>query len=254
MSNLQSSECHCRWSYEAQSVLVCWFLHWEANLDRWVEVTMMLKKHTFRFHFPFALQYTPFFFNLLLPLGELECQCYIQIQIINWITIMILSFQTDRPGQTVQTLIRLLLEEHSDLIRVYTVCNALCIFWMHYSKVKPPCSTFRVITANFRVSEFLGFLWYTSQSQSWSITFFVLDVVGILKSDSKPFDRNTHYFTLDTIFTTQNGDHSKDSAEAVWREHSHTLFSLVKELFLAVVRLQQSHTLVFFKFSQRELF
>ena len=29
-------------------------------------------------------------------------------------TVMILSFRTDRPGQTVQTQIRLLLEEHSD--------------------------------------------------------------------------------------------------------------------------------------------
>ena len=67
------------------------------------------------------------------------------------VTVMFLSFRTDRSGQTVQTQIRL-------LIRVYTVCNSLCIFWMHYSKVKPPCSTYRVITANFRVSEYLGFL------------------------------------------------------------------------------------------------
>ena len=45
-------------------------------------------------------------------------------------------------------------------MRVYTVCNSLCIFWMYYSKEKPSCSTFSVITANFRVSEILGFLWY----------------------------------------------------------------------------------------------
>ena len=44
-------------------------------------------------------------------------------------TVIFLSFQRDRPGQTVQTQIRLL------LIRVYTVCNSLCIFWI-----------FRVIT------------------------------------------------------------------------------------------------------------
>ena len=31
----------------------------------------------------------------------------------------------------------------------YTVCNAVCILWMQYSMVKPPCSNFRVITANF---------------------------------------------------------------------------------------------------------
>ena len=65
-------------------------------------------------------------------------------------TVIFLSFRTDRSGQTVQTQIRLLL-------RFYTVCNSLCIFWMHYSKEKPSCSTFRVITANFRVSEILGF-------------------------------------------------------------------------------------------------
>ena len=45
------------------------------------------------------------------------------------------------------------------LIRVYTVCNSLCIFWMHYCKEKPSCSSFRVITTNFRVSEILGILW-----------------------------------------------------------------------------------------------
>ena len=69
-------------------------------------------------------------------------------------TIMFLSFRTGRSGQTVQTQIRLL------LIRVYTVCNSLCIFWMHYSKERPSCSTFRVITANFRLSKILGFLRY----------------------------------------------------------------------------------------------
>ena len=41
-----------------------------------------------------------------------------------------------------------------------TLRKSHCIFWMHYSKEKPFCSTFRVITANFRVSEILGFLWY----------------------------------------------------------------------------------------------
>ena len=33
--------------------------------------------------------------------------------------------------------------------RIYTVCNSSCIFWMHYSTVKPSCLNFRVITANF---------------------------------------------------------------------------------------------------------
>ena len=62
-------------------------------------------------------------------------------------TVIFLSFRTDRSGQTVQTQIRLLLE--SSLIRVYAVCNSGCIFWVHYSSIKPSCSNFRVITANF---------------------------------------------------------------------------------------------------------
>ena len=48
--------------------------------------------------------------------------------------------------------------DRSSLIRVYTVCNSIYIFWMHYSKERPSCSTFRVITINFRVSKILGFL------------------------------------------------------------------------------------------------
>ena len=68
------------------------------------------------------------------------------------LTVMFLSFRTDRSGQTVQTHIR------SSLIRVYTVCTSLCIVWMHHSKETPSCSTFRVITINFWVSEILRFL------------------------------------------------------------------------------------------------
>ena len=76
-------------------------------------------------------------------------------------TVMILSFWTDRSGQTVQTQITLLLKEQfekglhclhpwrfwdrSDPI----VCNSHCIFWTHYSTVKPLSSNFRVITAAF---------------------------------------------------------------------------------------------------------
>ena len=80
----------------------------------------------------------------------------VKILCVGTYTVMILSFQTDRPGQTVQTQIRLLLKEQSDL-------GLHCLqFPLHlldpFLKVKPPCSTFRVITANFLVSEFLGVL------------------------------------------------------------------------------------------------
>ena len=40
-------------------------------------------------------------------------------------------------------------DQISSLIRVYTVCHSVCIFWTHYSMVEPLCSNFRVITANF---------------------------------------------------------------------------------------------------------
>ena len=33
------------------------------------------------------------------------------------------------------------------LIRVYTVCHSFFIFWMHWCMLKPPCSDFRIITA-----------------------------------------------------------------------------------------------------------
>ena len=55
-------------------------------------------------------------------------------------TIMILSFRTDMPGQTVQT--------QSSLIRVYTVCHSVCIIWTHDSMVEPHGSNFRVLTTN----------------------------------------------------------------------------------------------------------
>ena len=42
----------------------------------------------------------------------------------------------------------------SSLIRIDTVC----IFWTHYSIIKPHCSNFRTITAIFQLSECLAFL------------------------------------------------------------------------------------------------
>ena len=46
-----------------------------------------------------------------------------------------------RSGQTVYTQI--------SLIRIYTVCHSICIILLgNYSMVQPPCSKFRVITAN----------------------------------------------------------------------------------------------------------
>ena len=83
------------------------------------------------------------------------------------VTVLFLSFQTDRCGQTVQTQIRLLqCRPRSDcLIRVYTVCYSVYVFRTHFSIVKPRCSNFRIITANFLgVSKFLGILQYSDQN------------------------------------------------------------------------------------------
>ena len=75
----------------------------------------------------------------------------------NKITLMILSFQTDMPGQTVQAQIRLLLEEEQSDLGLHCVCHSVCIVQTHYSMVEPHSSNFRVI---FGVSEYLGNLRY----------------------------------------------------------------------------------------------
>ena len=50
--------------------------------------------------------------------------------------------------------------DQSSLIRIYSVCNSVCLFWTHYSWVKLSFSNFTMITAKFRVSEYFGILWY----------------------------------------------------------------------------------------------
>ena len=73
------------------------------------------------------------------------------------------EFRTDRSVQTVQTQVRLRSGS--------TVCHSVCIFWTCYSIVKPHSSNFRIITANFRVSEHLGILRYMgipwNKMKSW---------------------------------------------------------------------------------------
>ena len=67
--------------------------------------------------------------------------CYVEsLECLSTNTVMMLSFRTDRSGQTVQ---------RSSLIRVYTVCYSLCIFWTRYSMVEPHYTNFRVITTKF---------------------------------------------------------------------------------------------------------
>ena len=39
-------------------------------------------------------------------------------------------------------------QRRNSLIKVYTVCNSICIVWTHYSMVEPHSLNFRVITTN----------------------------------------------------------------------------------------------------------
>ena len=92
-----------------------------------------------------------------------------------------------------QTQIRLL---RSSLIRVYTVCNSLCIFWMHYSKQKPSCSTFRAITANFRVSKMLGFLRYNPELSEYVDWYTIYRSTNMLISRLKTICRSRYYMSI----------------------------------------------------------
>ena len=49
--------------------------------------------------------------------------------------------RTVRPGQTT-------VNSRSSLIRVYTICHSVCIFWMHYSMVKSSLK-FRMYSNSF---------------------------------------------------------------------------------------------------------
>ena len=66
-----------------------------------------------------------------------------------WNTAMIPNFLTGRSWQTVQTQIPGQTAHLGCLIRGYTVCHTICIFWMHYSTVKPSCLNLRIIKPHF---------------------------------------------------------------------------------------------------------
>ena len=48
-----------------------------------------------------------------------------------------------------------------------TVCHSVCIVWTYYSMVEPHCSNFRIITAIFWVSEYLGILRYYADASKY---------------------------------------------------------------------------------------
>ena len=73
-------------------------------------------------------------------------------------TVMILSFRTDRSEQTVQTQIRLLLEEQSDLGLHCLPFHLHLLYTLLYGITF--LFEFTGIASNFSVSENLGILWY----------------------------------------------------------------------------------------------
>ena len=101
---------------------------------------------------------------------------FLGIRIFRKFSVLILSFRMDMSWQIVQT-------QRSSLIRVYTVSTSVCMFWTHDSIVEPHCLNFRISTAIFRVSDYLGVLRYFS----WSSVFSTVETsccVGVLR----PFD------------------------------------------------------------------
>ena len=73
---------------------------------------------------------------------------------------MILSFHTDRPGQTVQIWANSADPHHTEQSDQGLHCLQFHLHLLEaFLYVKPRCSNFRVITAKFRMSQFLGFLW-----------------------------------------------------------------------------------------------
>ena len=78
--------------------------------------------------------------------------------------VIILSFWTDRSGQTVQTQIRQLLEEQSD--QSLLCLHSICIFLMKYSMVWYLFLILGRLQQSFLASENLGILRYSADCQT----------------------------------------------------------------------------------------
>ena len=108
---------------------------------------------------------------------------------------MILSFWTDRFGQTVQTQIRLEEQSHQGLH---------CIFRIHYSVVKQYCPNFRILQQFFRVSRILGFLWYYEKLDEGEYggiigLFYILFTVSVIKGWLQDEYKGCMYKILPTV-------------------------------------------------------
>ena len=113
--------------------------------------------------------------RLILPQRSIVKNFYFSLCII----------MTDRSGQTVKTPITLL------LAAVWLGSNSVCIFKTHYCMGRPPCSNFKMITADFSGVKVLGILMQTKKSQamfSWHQSMFSLKSLNpTTRTTSKKF-------------------------------------------------------------------
>ena len=83
----------------------------------------------------------------------------------NLLNLLLTSYRNDRKFSDRQVLCK---QCRPSLISVYTVCHSVCIFWTYYSTVKPSCSNFKVITANFSgVRTLRSFTVYKMSNRCW---------------------------------------------------------------------------------------
>ena len=107
-------------------------------------------------------------------------------RVISDLTIKILNIGTYMSEQTVLILIRLLLR--SSLIRIYTVCHTVYIFWRHYCIVKLNCFILRTTTVVslgvpiFRVFTVMFVLWLRPLRKMVDVTSEGYDQTALMRS------------------------------------------------------------------------
>ena len=130
------------------------------------------------------------------------------------------------PGMSKQCRPRSDCSNRSSLIRVYSVCYSICIFWMHYSVVEPPCLTFRIITPNFSgVRFFRKFMVIISSTQFFNfMVYYVecsvrLSALGIMGRIRDLSSTAIYQPVSDKCFTTI---HISSGKVKIWLQNSIT--------------------------------
>ena len=121
--------------------------------------------------------------------------------------------------QTVQTQIKLLLWANStDPDQTATVCHSIMIYivWMHYTMVKPPCSNFRVITANFSGVWIFRIFMVKTYSSCWRFDMILLWVsMTPLGNPVVPLEYGKVATSVDGLMSTFSGNSFPSSSRRV---------------------------------------